>query len=372
MKLRCYCLPLACASLVLAGSETAFADTPEVKVAQPLSREITDSEVFTGRIEAKTTVELRPRVSGYLTRVAFKDGAEVKKGEVLFEIDPRPYQAEVDKAQAGLALAQGRLKQADAEYARAKAQSDKGALSREELDKAAAGRTEAQARLEAAKAVLDSARLTLEFTRVTAPISGRIGPRLLDEGNVVKADETRLATLVSVGPVYVYFDMDERTLLRLRKAGRLKAAREAAVPVTAAVGDEEDFPHKGQIDFVPNQVDPAKGTIRVRAVLENADGVLTPGLFARVRLPLGEPYKALLVPARAVGTDRGRKVVYVVNEKNVLEARPVTLGQREGDLVAVREGLKAGDRVVISGPGKPRAGTAVKPREEPIEKRGKK
>jgi RND family efflux transporter MFP subunit len=370
MNIRSFYLPLACASLVLTG-EAAFAADPEVKVVQPVPREVTDAEVFTGRTEAVTTVELRPRVSGYLTKVAFKDGAEVKKGDLLFEIDPRPYQAEVEKAEAGLTLAQSQVKQADADYARTKALVDKNALSREELDKAAAGREEAGARLGAAKAVLDSARLTLNFTKVTAPISGRIGRRLLDAGNVVKADETHLATLVSEGPVYVYFDMDERTLLRLRKGGQLKAGKGPAVPVAAGVGDEKDFPHKGQIDFLPNEVDPAKGNIRARAVLANPDGALTPGLFTQVRLPLGEPYKALLVPERAIRASQAQKTVYVVNEKDVVETRPVTLGSREGDLVAVKEGLKAGDRVVISGLGKLKAGMKVKPQEEPIEKKEK-
>ena len=375
MNVRSIWLPLACASLVLAGREI-FADdpagTPVVKVVKPVSREVTDAESFTGRIEAKTSVELRPRVTGYLNKIPFKDGAGVKKGDLLFEIDPRPYQAEADKAQAGLTLAQSQLKKADAEYDRAKALSDKGALSKEELEKAAAGRVEAGARQTAAKANLESARLNVGFTKVTAPISGRIGPHRLDVGSLVKADGTSLATLVSEGPIYVYFEMDERTLLRLRKGGQLKAGKGPAIPVTAGVGDEKDYPHKGQIDLVPNEVDSAKGTVRARAVLANNDGVLTPGLFAQVRLPIGEPYKALLVPERAIGSDQGKKFLYVVNEKNLLETRPVTLGPREGELVVVKEGLKDTDRVVVSELVKLKAGMAVKPREEPIEKKEKK
>jgi RND family efflux transporter MFP subunit len=366
MNVRSIWLPLACASLVLAGREIFAddpADTPDVKVVKPVSREVTDAEFFTGRIEAKTSVELRPRVTGYLNKIPFKDGANVKKGDLLFEIDPRPYQAEADKAQAALTLAQIQFKKADAEYDRAKALSDKGALSKEELEKAAAGRVEAGARQTAAKANLESARLNLGFTKVTAPISGRIGPHRLDVGSLVKADDTSLATLISEGPVYLYFDMDERTLLRLRKGGQLKAGKGPAIPVTAGVSDEKDYPHKGQIDLVPNEVDSAKGAVRVRAVLANADGVLTPGLFAQVRLPLGEPYKALLVPERAIGSEQGKKFLYVVNEKNLLETRPVTLGPREGELVVVKEGLKAKDRVVVSDLGKLKVGMAVKSRD---------
>jgi RND family efflux transporter MFP subunit len=367
MNIRLICFSLVCTSLVLARPEpAAAADPPEVKVVRPVSREVTDFEAFTGRTEAMTTVELRPRVSGYLTKVAFKDGAEVKKGDLLFEIDPRPYQLDVQKAEAGLTLAQSQVKQAEAEYARAKALVEKNALTREELDKLAAARDEANARVVIAKAGLDAARLTLDFTKITAPIAGRIGRSLLDAGNVVKADETRLATLVSEGDVYVYFDVDERTLLRLRKDGKLKAGKGLAMPVTAAMSDEKGFPRKGMIDFVDTQVDPTKGTIRARAVLPNADGVLTPGLFVRLRLPLGEPYKALLVPERAVSVARGgRKSVFVVSDKNVLEDRPVTLGQQEDGLVVVKDGLKTGDRVVISSLEKLRTGITVKPREEP-------
>jgi RND family efflux transporter MFP subunit len=371
MSTRLFCFSLACAALAIACLETTSAADPkaappEVKVVRPVSRDVTDFEAFTGRTEAKTTVDLRPRVSGYLTKVAFKDGAEVKKGDLLFEIDPRPYQLEVEKAEAGLTLAQTQVKQAEAEYAHAKALAAKNALGQQELDRLAAARDEANARVNIAKAGLDTARLTLDFTKITAPITGRIGRSLLDAGNVVKADETRLATLVSEGDVYVYFDVDERTLLRLRKEGKLKAGKGLAMPVTAAVSDEKDFPRKGLIDFVDTQVDPTKGTIRARAVLPNADGVLTPGLFVRLRLPLGEPYKALLVPGRAVNSaPGGRKSVFVVTDKNVVEDRPVTLGRQEDGSVVVKDGLKAEDRIIVSGAGKLREGMTVKPREEP-------
>jgi RND family efflux transporter MFP subunit len=371
MNIRLFCFSLACASLVIARPETASAaDQPEVKVVRPVAREVTDFEAFTGRTEAKTTVELRPRVSGYLTKVAFKDGAEVKKGDLLFEIDPRPYQLEVEKAEAGLTLAQSQVKQAEAEYARAKALVEKNALGREELDKAAAGRDEANARVVIAKAGLGAARLTLDFTKITAPISGRIGRSLLDAGNVVKADETRLATLVSEGDVYAYFDVDERTLLRLRKESKLKAGKGLAMPVTAAVSDDKGFPRKGLVDFVNNQVDATTGTIRARAVLPNPDGVLTPGLFVRLRVEFDEPYKALLVPEQVIGTHQGKAYAVVVNEKNILEERPVTLGQREEGLVVVRDGLMTGDRVAVNigeSVNTGRLGKTVKPREVSLE-----
>ena len=370
MNIRSFCLPLASAFLLLCWWTITLAadpaDTQEVKVVQPVAREVTDSEVFNGRTEAMTKIELRPRVSGYLTKIAFKDGAAVKKGDLLFEIDPRPYQADVEKAEAGLALAQSQVKQADAEYTRAKALLDKNILSREDFDKITAGRAEAEAKLGIAKANLNAARLTLDFTRVTAPISGRIGRHLLDVGNVVKADETHLATLVSQGPLNVSFYMDERTLLRLRKAGK-----ELATPVTVSLASEQDFTHKGQIDFVDNEADGPDRTIGVRAVLANADGVVLPGMFVRIRVQLGEPYKALLVPERAIGKDQEHKFVYVVNEKNVVETRPVTLGPREDNLAAVKEGIKASDWIVTSEMGKLRAGMTVKPRKVDPDKQEK-
>jgi RND family efflux transporter MFP subunit len=315
-----------------------------VPVSRPASREVTDFAEFTGRTAASKAVELRARVSGYLTQVAFKDGSEVKEGDLLFEIDPRPYRADLEKAEAGVAQAQARLKQAEIHYQATRNLAAHKTVGPAELDLAAGRRDEAEAGLRAARAALDAARLNLGFTQVHAPMAGRVGRRLLDPGNLVKADETHLATLVAPDPLYVYFDLDERTLLRLPK-GKLKAA----LPVAVGLAGEEGLPHQARIDFVDNQVDAAKGTVRVRAALPNPGGRLRPGQSARVRVATGEPYRALLVPAAAVWSVGGRRFVYVVNGKDVVEARPVTLGQREGESVAVKDGLKATDRVVVGG-----------------------
>ncbi len=357
MGIRSLCVPLACVSLGWAAAEAS-----EVPVSRPVSREVTDHAVFTGRTAASQTIEIRARVSGYLTKVAFRDGAEVKEGDLLFEIDARPYKAELEKARAAVAVAQARLKRADADYRRARALTGpSGFVGPAELERAAGRRDLEEAILHAARASLEAAEVTLSFTRVTAPISGRAGRRLLDAGNFARADETPLATLVALGPLYVYFDLDERTLLRLEKGG-LKAG----LPVAVGLAGEDGFPHAGRLDFLDNRVDAATGALRVRAALPNPGGRLRPGLFARVRVATSEPYRALLVPAEAVGTsgttDRPQKIVYVVNEKDVVEIRPVTLGPREGEWVAVKGGLKATDRVVVGEFLKVAAGIAVKPR----------
>lgn len=355
MSVHTLCLPLAIVSLAFAAAEA-----PEVPVSRPAPREVTDYEVFPGRAAASRTVEVRARVSGYLTKVTFKDGSEVKQGDLLFEIDPRPYRAELEKAQAGVALAKARLKQADVEYQGARALAGQKTVGRPELDRASGRREEAEAGLRAAQASLDAARLTLDFTQVHAPMDGRISRRRLDPGNLVKADDTPLATLVAADPLYVYFDVDEPTLRRLEKE---KAPGTA--PVAVRLGGEDGYPHEGRIDFVDNRVGPDKSTVQARAVLPNPGGRLRPGQFAWVRVAAGEPYRALLVPEAAVWSVGGRKFVYVVNDKDVLEARPVTLGQREGESVAVKGGLKATDRVVVGGLQQLRAGMTVQTRPAP-------
>jgi RND family efflux transporter MFP subunit len=249
--------------------------------------EVADHADFTGRTEAAVTVEVRARVTGYLVKVAFKDGAEVKQGDLLFEIDPRPYQAELDRANAALAAAEAHLKRADTELKRAKALIERSAMSKEDYDKVVGDVDEARAQVAVARASREVANLNLDFTKVTAPVSGRVGRRLVDSGNVVRADGTMLTTIVGKDPMYVYFDVDERTYLDLRRAlrdGKVKAAKLEDLPVAVQLANEEGFPHQGKLDFVDNRADPTKGTIRMRAVLPNADGLLVPGLFAQVRL----------------------------------------------------------------------------------------
>jgi RND family efflux transporter MFP subunit len=357
------------AGIAFAVSAEAADVPPEVKVSRPVVRQVTDFDEFNGRTEAALRVDLRARVTGYLDKVSFKEGAEVKQGDVLFEIDPRPYLAEVDRAEARLALSVARLKRAEAEVKRAKALLAVRAITQEEFDKLVADQAEAEAGVAVAKADREAARVNLGFTKVTAPIAGRIGRRFADPGNLVKADETVLAAIVSADPMHVYFDVDERTVLRVRRAvreGKVKSLEVAAIPVAVRLADEEGFPRQGQIDFIDNHLDAEKGTLRARAVLANSDGLLLPGLFVRARLALGAPYKVLLVPERAILTDEGRKFVWVVNDKDAVEYRPVVLGAVVPDgLRVVREGLKEGDRVAVGGLQGLRAGTTVKPVDVP-------
>jgi RND family efflux transporter MFP subunit len=380
MNFRSARVLLSCAFVAVAGSAAvvpagAADPPPQVGVVHPVARTVTDFEIFTGRTEAASRVELRARVTGYLDKVSFKEGAEVKQGDVLFEIDPRPYQAQLDQAQGQVLLNETSLKLAKATYERDQALAKQGAVTQQQLDQDKAAVDEALARIKAAQLSLETYKLNLSFCKVAAPISGRIGRRLVDPGNLVKADETVLATIVSRDPMFVYFDVDERTVLHMQRAvrdGKIKAARELVVPVAIGLVDEQGFPHEGRIDFLDNHVDPAAGTLRLRAVLANTDGLLVPGLAARVRLTMGEPYKALLVPDEAVGSDEGQKFVYVVNDKDVAEYRRVVLGPVAPDgLRVVKEGLKPGDRVAVSGLQRLRAGMTVKPVEMPLREKEK-
>jgi RND family efflux transporter MFP subunit len=358
---------LSCSFLLLASAAIAdepAAKAPEVPVVRPVAREVTDYEEFTGRIEAASRVELRPRVTGYLQKAAFREGDEVKVGDLLFEIDPRPYKAALDRAQASLRQAEARVKVTEANMQRLKAMATRGGVAPEEVDKAAAEQAEAAAALQSAKASLEAARLNLDFTRVSAPIAGRIGQRLLDPGNLVMADNTLLATIVSRDPMYVYFEVDERAFLRLRRAALNEKGKVDKMPVAVGLADEEGYPRRGVVDFVDNQVHAQAGTIRMRAVLPNKDDLLRPGLFVRVRLPLGAPYQALLIPAEAVLAEDGIKVVYVVNDKGVIEARTVELGRTQDGLRIVRRGLKAEDRVVVGRLQRLRPGKSVQPMED--------
>jgi membrane fusion protein, multidrug efflux system len=365
MNPRQLCLWISLSVLALASGPAGSDDKPaapppEVEVVQPESREVSDHEDFTGRTEASAAVVIAARVSGYLDRVLFKDGAPVKKGDLLFEIDPRPYKAELDKAAAALALSETRLRKAEAAARRARALFDRKAISQEEYDLTVADLQEARARVALARASHEVARLNLSFTRVVAPISGRISRRLLDPGNLVKADETGLATLVCTGPMYVYFDIDERTALRLRRV--MSKGKGQGPRVAVALADEKGFPRRAAVDYVGNRLDPKAGTLRLRATLPNADGLLLPGLFVRARLTTGEPYKALLVPGRAVGRNGEQAFVLVVNRKDEVEVRKVRLGSRQGNLAVVKEGLTATDWVVLRGPQGLRAGMTVRPK----------
>ncbi|HET6777994.1 MAG TPA: efflux RND transporter periplasmic adaptor subunit [Gemmatimonadales bacterium] len=359
---------LSLAALTLAGGKEP-PPPPQlqaVTVAPVLQREVSEWDEFTGRLEAVDAVEIRPRVSGYITRVAFDEGKEVKKGEVLFEIDPRPYQAELARAEAELERARSAASLAASEVARAGKLVDAQAISREEYE----GRTSAEAQggatVRAAEAAVRTARLNLDWTRVRAPISGRVSNAMVTPGNLVEAGPpaaTLLTTVVSLDPMYVYFDSDEQTYLRY--AGRARGHggnwRDTRLPVYLGLANEEGFPHEGRLDFVDNQVDPNTGTIRTRAVFSNRSRALTPGLFARVKLVGTQKTKALLVRDAAIGTDQDRKFVLVVGPGDTLAYRPIVPGRLNDGLRIVNSGLQAGDRVVVNGLMRVRPGMQVAP-----------
>ena len=348
---------------------------PVVVVSRPVTDYVTDNEDFTGRTEAVYSVNITARVSGYLDKVHFKDGDEVKEGDLLFEIDPRPYKAEMNRTESVLAQSEAHLKRLDADFRRASNLFSRGNISREEIDRASGDRSEAEAAVGVSRASFDLAKLNMAFTRITAPISGRLSRRLVDPGNLVKADETALTSIVSLDPLYVYFDIDERTLLRLRRLigeGKIPSRTEAEVPVYGGLSDEDGFPHKGIINFSDNKVDPGTGTLRVRASLNNPKPrVLSPGLFMRVRLPVGSPHKSVLVAEQALGTDQGRKFVYVVNDKNEVVYRPVQVGRLLEGKRVINEGLSTGERVVVSGLQRVRPGAKVDPKDEDLGKPAK-
>ncbi|HKY91782.1 MAG TPA: efflux RND transporter periplasmic adaptor subunit [Nevskiaceae bacterium] len=324
----------------------AIAPPPAVTVAEVLHRPLREWQEFSGRLQAVDNVEVRPRVSGYVDRVAFPDGARVAKGQLLFQIDPRPFQAEVNRLQADRTRAQSDLALANANHARAERLIAANAISREEYDRLTAAVASARGHLESIGAALDAARLNREFTEVRAPIDGRVSRALITEGNLVTSASV-LTTVVSDNPVYAYFDADERTYLRyVRVQGD---ERKAGGGVFMGLVDEDGYPHEGQLDFVDNQVDPGTGTIRARAVFDNPDGRYTPGLFARIRLVGGDDPDTVLVEDRAIGTDLGRKFVLVVDDARQVATRFVELGPQIDGLRVVREGLKPGDVVVVSG-----------------------
>jgi RND family efflux transporter MFP subunit len=348
---------------------------PEVKVSLPTSREVTDYEDFPGRLEAVNAVDLRARVTGYLDKVKFKEGAFVAKGDVLFEIDDRTYQAELARADGNVVQNEGNLKRLDYEYDRAALLLPRGAIGREEYDKAAGDRTMAVGALAVAKANLVLAKQNVSWTKVKAPLSGKISRRYLDPGNLVKADDTVLTSIVSLDPIYAYFDLDERTTLRLQKLirdGKLSWSLDGKLPVLLGLADEEGYPLKGAIDFADNKVDADTGTWRLRALVHNADLGLAPGYFVRVRLPIGIPHRAILVSEQALGTDQGQKFVYVVEKmaakvidgKSVpvgeVAYRRVKVGRLHDGLRVISEGLKADERVIVSGLQRARPGATVR------------
>jgi RND family efflux transporter MFP subunit len=348
-------------------AEPVAAPPPKVTVSQPIVREVIEWDEYTGRLESTESVEVRARVNGYLQSVHFRDGQVVKKGDLLFIIDPRPYQAEVDRVTAELQLAQARLELAKSDYARAQKLLQFRAISEEEADTRAATERQAQQSVEAARANVKAAKLNLEFTRVTAPITGRISRKLVTEGNLINggtAEATLLTTIVSMDPIYVYFEADERSYLkyaRLSNNRKSPASRDTRNPVYLALADEKGFSRRGYVDFVDNRLDSKTGTMTGRAVFSNADLSLTPGLFGRVRLQGSSRYEAVLIPDEAIGSDQAQKFVLLLNGDNTVEHRAVQLGPVIHGFRVIREGLKADDWLVVSGMQRARPGLKVAP-----------
>lgn len=341
-------LLVACSSQATPGGDD-MPPPPQVSVAPVLSEQVRHWDDFTGRIEAVQSVELRPRVSGYVERVAFTEGQDVRMGDLLFVIDPRPYRAALAQAQAQLERARSEALLANAQNVRAKALVDAQAISREEFETRNAATAQGNAVVRAAEAAVSAARLNLQFTEVRAPIDGRAGRALVTVGNLAQADATLLSTVVSQDPVHVHFEADERTWLRYSQLARDGERSTTQNPVRVGLAGETGYPHAGTVDFVDNHVDPATGTIRARAVLPNPDRVFTPGLFARVQLEASGDRQALLIDDKAVLTDQDRKYVYVLGEGDTAQRRDVVLGPVIDGLRVVEQGLASGDQVIVNG-----------------------
>ena len=344
---------------------------PKVTVSQPLVRELIEWDEYTGRLEAVDSVEVRARVNGYLESIHFKDGQIVKKGDLLFVIDPRPYQAEMDQAKAELKLANARLQLAHDNLARAKKLLSARAISEEEADTRASDERVAQATVEQSEASVEAAKLNVEYTQVTAPISGRISRKLVTEGNLINGGTggTLLTTIVSLDPIYCYAEADEQSYLkytRLAQEGKRPSSRQVRNPAYLALADETGFPHKGYVDFVDNQLDPSTGTIRGRGIFPNPDLTLTPGLFARIRIPGSGKYEAILIPDEAIGSDQSERFIMIVNNQNTTERRKVVLGPIVNGLRIIREGVNPGDWVIVKGMQRARPGVKVDPQREKI------
>ncbi len=347
-----------------------------VPVSQPIGREVTDYVDFTGRTDAVEAVDIRPRVTGYLVKMPFQEGSEVKEGDLLFEVDPRPYQSQFDQAESLVGLYQAQLTLANATYARdIQIAKTPGAVSLQQLDQDKASVAEAEASVRAAKASLEVYQLNLSFTKVTSPINGQVSRYYLTRGNLVNQDQTLLTTVVSLDPMYCYFDMDELTLLQVRRAindGRIKRHEAGHVPVLMGLQAEEGYPHQGTINFINNQVNPMTGSITVRGVFPNPKPVsgtrlFSPGLFVRIRLPIGQPHPALLVIDRAVLSDQGLKYVYVVDAENKVQYRRITTGLLQNDgLRVISDGLEPGEWVVVGALQQVRPRMPIQPERMPM------
>jgi membrane fusion protein, multidrug efflux system len=353
------------------AAQSAPPPAPPVTAAKAVARDVSEWNEFTGRLEAVHHVDVRPRVSGLLAAVRFTEGAVVRRGDVLFEIDPRPFQAEVDRLHADLDRATAAFARTTAERERARRLRAENAISAEEHDRRFSSAAEAEAQVSAVAAALRAAELNLEFTKVIAPIEGRVGRAIVTEGNLVSSgpgEATLLTTLVSLDPIYASFEVDEQSFLGFQRvaAGARKGGANG-INIRMALAGEDDFPREGRLQFLDNQLDAGTGTIRVRAVFANGDGALTPGLFVRLRMSGGKPYPAVLVQDQAVGTDLDKRFVYVVGDDQSVAYRPVTLGPLVDGLRVVRGGLRPDEVVLVNGLQRVRPGVKVNAALEPMD-----
>ncbi len=337
---------------------------PPVTIARPVQKEVVDWDEYTGRTDAVDSVDIRPRVSGYIDNITFRAGDLVEQGDLLFVIDPRPYQALLDQANGQLREAEAQKQLQAANLVRAQRLQATRVISKEEYDTNVAQANQAAAQYVAAQAAVESAQLNLDFTQIKAPVKGRIGRELVTVGNLVQVDSTLLTTIVSVDPIYAYFNVDERSVLKyvqLVKSGQMQSARDGKVPVYMQLENESDFPHAGVIDFINNQFDASTGTLQVRGVFSNPDGFMQPGQFVSVRVAGSPKYKAILVTDRAIASDQGQKFVMVVDANNTVAIRPVELGPISDGLRVVRKGLNGDEEVIINGLVNARPGAKVSP-----------
>ncbi len=374
----CGLLALVCAMIGCRSGDPGAGQLPPppVSVCHPLVRKVVDHDDYQGQIAAREAVEIRTRSRGYLIKVNFEDGEIVKEGKLLFQIDPQPYEAALQAAEAQERGAEGQLEFAKSEYARIRRLVSRGAASREEAEVWTAKQILARADKVKAQAAVTQAKLDLGYTQVKAPFTGRVSRSQVKVGTLINSGggDTLLTTIVSIGPVYVYFNIDEHSLMRYRrdfrnskpKNGKEPTLKELKIPVYVRVAGESGYPHKGEIDYGDPQVKPGTGTLEVRGLLPNTSGLLQDGLSARVRVPVSDPYKAMLVSERAIGNEQGRKFVYVVNKDNEVERRDVVLDRVIDGLQVVRDGLKEDEWVIVNGIQRVREGLVVKPKQVPM------
>jgi len=351
-------LAAACSSTHAAPPAGSAPPPPEVSVARVVSKSVHDWQDFTGRLEAVHSVELRPRVSGHIEAVLFEEGAQVKKGQVLFKIDPRPFREDVNRLAAKLRRGESQLAFARQNHQRGEKLLSEGAATAGDFDRLVAAQADAAANLDSVRASLELARLNLEFTNVRAPIDGRASYAMIQSGNLVQSGSV-LTRIVSEHPIHAYFDVDEATFLATTRA------RAGKPTLQMGLSGEQGYPHTGKLDFVDNQLDPRTGTIRARGIFDNHDRRFTPGLFTRVRLQNQESFQALLVDDKALLTDQDRRYVYVVDDTGKAQRKDVKLGRMIDGLRVVQSGLSVGDRVIVRGiqkvfmPGMPVKATEV-------------